>query len=165
MQVGLKTWQAFKYHFAQAYSCYQILKKETAAPHGYGASINNTHETESKVNTTDALQELACAAMEDKEAMANLFSINLTLSQSLSQSKEKILMLSKQLQALQVHTKIKTPATKRAELYPKTKDAELKCYCWTHGRTRRLEHTSTICNLPKTGYQVGATFGDKKGLN
>ena len=26
MQVGLKTWQAFKYHFAEAYRCYHIRK-------------------------------------------------------------------------------------------------------------------------------------------
>ena len=64
----------------------------------------------------DALQALACAAMEDKEAMANLASINLTLSQSLTQAQETILVLSNQLQALQVQTKINTPATKRISL-------------------------------------------------
>ena len=37
MQVGLKTWQAFKDHLAQAYRHYQIRKKATAAAHGYGA--------------------------------------------------------------------------------------------------------------------------------
>ena len=34
MQVGLKTCQAFKDHFAQAYRRYQIFKKSTAAAHG-----------------------------------------------------------------------------------------------------------------------------------
>ena len=38
MQVGLKTCQAFKDHFAQSYRLYQIRKKETAAARGYGAS-------------------------------------------------------------------------------------------------------------------------------
>ena len=38
MQVGLKTWQAFKDHFAQAYRRYHIHKKTTAAAHGYGES-------------------------------------------------------------------------------------------------------------------------------
>ena len=84
MQVGLKTWQAFKDHFAQAYRRYQIRKKATAAAHGYGDSANHTQETESQVNTADALQALACAAMVDKEAMANLTRINLTLLQSLT---------------------------------------------------------------------------------
>ena len=73
MQVGLKTWQAFKEHFSQAYMRYQIHKKETAAAHGCGESENHTQEKEAQFNTTDALQALACAAMEYNEAMANLF--------------------------------------------------------------------------------------------
>ena len=72
----------------------------------------------------DALQSLACAAMEYKEAIVNLTIINLTLSQSLTQAEENILVLSKQLQGLQVHTKTKTPATKRIALDKKTKDAK-----------------------------------------
>ena len=43
--------------------------------------------------------------MEDKEAIENPTSINLTLSQSLTQAQEKILVLSKKLQVLQVHIK------------------------------------------------------------
>ena len=97
MQVGLKTWQDFKDQFTQAYRHYQIRKKATAADHGYGASENYTQETEAQVNTADELSALACAAMEDKEEMANLISINLTLSQSRNQAQETILVLSKQL--------------------------------------------------------------------
>ena len=41
MQVGLKTWQAFKDHLAQAYRRYQISKKAIAASYGYGASENH----------------------------------------------------------------------------------------------------------------------------
>ena len=78
MQFVLKTWQAFKDHLAQAYMRYQIRKKETAATRGYGASENHTQETYAQVNTTDALETLACAAKEDKEAMVNLTIINLT---------------------------------------------------------------------------------------
>ena len=129
MQVGLKNWQAFKYHFTQAYRRYQICKKSTAVTHGYGASENNTQEKESQVNNAEALQAITCAAMEDKEAIVNLTSINLTLSQSLTQAQESILVLSKQLQALQVHTKSKTKSTKRTALDKKTKDAKSKCYC------------------------------------
>ena len=129
MRVGLKTWQAFKDHFAQAYRCYQIRKKATVAARGYGASENYTQETESQVNTADALQALSCAAMEDKEAMVNLTIINLTLSQILTQAQETILVLSKKLQALQVQKKTKTPATNRTSLDKKTKDAKSNCYC------------------------------------
>ena len=124
MQVGLKSWQAFKDHFAQADMRYHIRKKVTAAAHGYGTSENHTHETKAQVNTADALQELACASTEDKEAMENLTSIKLTLSQSLTQEQETILVNSKQLQELQVQTKAKTPATKRTSLDKKKKDAK-----------------------------------------
>ena len=128
MQVGLKTWQAFKYHFTKAYRSYQIRKKATAAAHGYGASENHTQNTESQVNTADALQTLACAAIKDKEAMANLTSIKLILSQSLTQAQETILVLSKQLWDLQVHTKANIPPTKRTALDQKTKDDKSKFY-------------------------------------
>ena len=97
MHVRLKTWQAFKEHFAKAYRRYHICNKSTAVAHGYGASANHTHEREAQVNTTDVLQVLACAAMEDKESMKNHTSINLTLSQSLTQVQETILALSRQL--------------------------------------------------------------------
>ena len=66
MQVGLKTWQTFKDHFAQAYRRYYIRKKATAMAHGYGVSENNIQETEAYFNTVDVLQAIACAAMKDK---------------------------------------------------------------------------------------------------
>ena len=66
MQVGLKTWKAFKDHFKQAYRRYHICKKATAAAHGYGVSANHTQETEYQVNTADALQALECAATGDR---------------------------------------------------------------------------------------------------
>ena len=75
------------------------------AAHGYGAAENQTQETDFKVNTADAMQSIACSAMEDKKGMANLTSINLTLSQSLMQAQEKILVLYKLLQALQTQPK------------------------------------------------------------
>ena len=53
--------------------------------------------------------------------MANLTSINLTLSQSQTQAQEKMLVLSNQLQATQFHTKTKTPSTKRTTLDQKTR--------------------------------------------
>ena len=61
MQVGLKTWQDFRDHFSQAYRCYHIFKKGTAAAHGYGESANHTQETEAEVNTSYVLRALACA--------------------------------------------------------------------------------------------------------
>ena len=63
--------------------------------------------------TANALQAIACASMEDSESMANLASINLTLSQSLTQAQETILVISKQLQALHAQSKAKKTSTKK----------------------------------------------------
>ena len=101
--------------------------------------------------------------MEDKEAMANLTSTNLTLSKNLTQAQEKLLVISEQLQALQVQTKTKIPATNRTALDKKTKGVKYKCYFWIRGRSCRLDHTSATCNLPKIGHQVRETFGNKMG--
>ena len=65
---------------------------------GKGRQKKYTQEKYAQVNTSDALQALACAAMEDKEAMANLTSIKLTLSQSLTQAQETLMVISTQLQ-------------------------------------------------------------------
>ena len=128
IQVGLKPRQDFKDHFSQAYRCYHIRKKATAATHGYGASGKHTQEIDAQVNTADALQEIVCSAMEDKEEMVNLSSIKLTLSQSLTQAQEIIFVLSKKLQALQVQNKAKKSPTKRTSLHKKTKEAKSKFY-------------------------------------
>ena len=69
------------------------------------AAENHTQEIYAKVNTADALKALTFSAMEDKEAMAKLTSIKLTLSQSLMKAQYTIMVISKQLQALQVHSK------------------------------------------------------------
>ena len=121
MQVGLKTKQDFKDHLSQAYRVYQIHKKATAAAHGYGAASNNTQETDAQVNTMDSVRSLSCAAIKDNEEMANLISIYLTLSQSLTQPQEKMLGIYKQLQALHTKAKAKTPTSERLELEKNTK--------------------------------------------
>ena len=107
MQVGLWTWQAFKENFSQAYRHYHIRKKATSVAHGYRAVANHTQETDTQVNTADALQALPCASIEDKEEMANLTRINLNLYQILTQAQDTILVLSKQLRTLQTQAREK----------------------------------------------------------
>ena len=163
MQFGINTWQAFKDHFSQAYKHYHIRKKETSAAHGYGASANHAHESDAQVTNVDALQALVNTTMEYMEAMANLKSINLKLSQSLTQAQEPVLVLSKQLQELQAHTNAKKPATEKPATDTKTRDNKYKNYFQTYGRIRSLDHTIPIYCYPKKGYQVGATLENKMG--
>ena len=95
---------------------FAIRKKATAADHGCGDSENHEQETESQVMTTNILQSLVCASREDKEAMTNITSINLTLYQSLTKSQETILVTSEQLQDLQAQSKEKKPKTKKPSM-------------------------------------------------
>ena len=80
----------FQRKHLQDHRCYHIRKKATSASHGYGASENHAQEKEAQLMTVGALQALACAVMQYMEAMANLSSINLTLSRRITQAQETI---------------------------------------------------------------------------
>ena len=76
--------------------------------------------------TADALQELICAVMEDKESLANFTNINLTLSQSSTQAQETMLVPSKQLHALQAQSKAKKPTNEKPVLDKKKRGNKSK---------------------------------------
>ena len=101
MVVGHKNGHTLKKNLAQAYRRYQICWKAIDASHGYGVSLNHVHETDAQMMTAYALQAFANETMEDKEAMENLTSINIKLSQSLNQVQEATLVLSKHLRTIQ----------------------------------------------------------------
>ena len=91
--------------------------------------------------TAYALQALANETMEDKEEMENLTSINLTLSQSLTQSQETMLVLSKQLQALHAQTNSKNLATEKPATDKKNISANQIA-------TARLMEGPTVLTIP-----------------
>ena len=66
--------------------------------------------------------------MEYKEAMVDLTSISLTLSKILNQSQETMMVISKQIQALQTQAKSKTQTTEIIVLDKNTKETKSKCY-------------------------------------
>ena len=99
--------------------------------------------------------------MEDKEAMANLTSIKLTLSQSLTQAQETIMMISNRLQAL--HNQKKSTTKDIPVMENKAKETKYKWYCWTHGRTRRIEHTSATCIYPKNRTPIRSNLLEHDG--
>ena len=76
--------------------------------------------------------------MEDKEAMANLTSIYLTLFQSHTQAQETLLFISNKLQELQSQLKAKKPTTEKMVLDKNKRENKSKIYSWTHGRTAVL---------------------------
>ena len=106
----------------------------------------------------DALQALENTTIEYKDAMKNFTSIILTLSQSLTQTQEAILALSKKLHTPQAQTNNKKPATDKKKRSNKSKN-----YCWTYGRTRNENHTSPTCNQTKEGHHVGDILENRMG--
>ena len=42
---------------------------------------------------------------------------------------------------------------------------DMLAYCWTHGASTNLEHTSATCSNPATGHDKTATITDMKGGN
>ena len=107
--------------------------------------------------TADAMQALANATMEYKEEMSNHTRINLTLSQSLTQAQEAILLLFEQLQTLQAHMNSKKSVTEKPATENKNSLNKSKRYFWTRVRTHNIYHTSPTCNWKKELHQVGGS--------
>ena len=113
--------------------------------------------------TADELKALENATTQEKEAMENITSINLTLTQSLTKVQETILVISKQLKALQAQKNTKKPATEKPETDNNQYLNKSKRYWWTHGRTHSLNHTSAACRYLNKGHQIGATLDSRMG--
>ena len=95
--------------------------------------------------------------------MENLISINLKISQSLTQSQEAILVHSKQLQTIQAQMNSNKQATEKPETHENKSINNSKIYFWTHGSTQNINHTIPTCNQPKDGHQVEATLDNSIG--
>ena len=113
--------------------------------------------------TEDALQVFPNEKIEYKEAMSILTRIDLTISQSLTQSQETLLVITKQLQLLQAHTSSNKPSTEKLETDKKQHLNKSKSYCWTHGRIRNIYHTILTCPYPNKGHHFGKIMENRMG--
>jgi len=59
----------------------------------------------------------------------------------------------------------KYSANKASSDDPSKKLMDMLAYCWTHGASTNLEHTSATCSNPATGHDKTATITDMKGGN
>ena len=160
MPVIQKTCQAFKNHLEKSYMHYNTHKKSTAASHINGTAANHAQEKYTQRMTADALQSLSNMTIEDKKSMANLTSINLTLSKSLTHPQEKILSLSKNMQTLQAHMNTKKPATDNNKREKKSNN-----YFWNHVITCNKNQTRPMYNKPKERQQVVVTLENRIGVS
>ena len=143
-----KTWKNFKTHFARAYN---ELKEnqQTAGTAGYAG---NAMESQ----TASALNNLANAAVADRETMANLTSTINCLTQQLAETNNKL------AQAVSLTTSLQTELVnlKKNRFRPPAKLTFDK-YCWTHGPL--CSHSSAECNRRAAGHRAEATNEQRLG--
>jgi hypothetical protein len=133
-----KNWAKFKTHF-KADDC-DMRSQDTigsAGYHGAHAATNAATNTAALLATTQA----ALAAIEIKLAHA-LSQASLASSSSRSSNRSTNTCVSA----------IATPDSPRS-------------YCWTHGHTANLEHSSPTCQYPAEGHDIAATNDNKMGGN
>ena len=129
MESSEKTWQNFKVHFTRAYNELKETQ-DTAKSTGYAANVTNT--------TASALNNLANAAVADRETMANLTATIHTLSQQLSDTNAKLNQEIERTNKLQAEVTALRAARNRG-----TQRLIFDKYCWTHGP--QCSHTSKDC--------------------
>jgi hypothetical protein len=149
LPVGEKTWNRFKEHFSRAY---HELKEATNTTQTGGFTANN-------VLTSDpmqALNNLANAAVADKETMASLTATISSLSQQLATANAKLTQerhftasLQQEIQKLKDNGK-----------FPRSTVTYDK-YCWTHGI--KCGHTSKSCTRRAEGHQEETTEENMMG--
>lgn len=114
-----------------------------------------------QTETLDAFRNLTAATEQDRAVIANLTTTNTQLNSDIQSLKTAMQLLTIQLTAMQTTT---TPRTETRTRTPRGNDRD-ESYCWSHGRTRNPEHTSTNCRNKKTGHQATATLANKLGGN
>jgi hypothetical protein len=134
-----KNWAKFKTHFKAADR--DMRSQDTTGStgyHGAHATTNAAANTATLLTTTQA----ALAASEIKLAHA-LSPAPLASSSSRSSTRSANTRVSA----------ITTP------------DTRPRSYCWTHGHTANLEHSSPTCQYPADGHDIAATNENKMGGN
>jgi hypothetical protein len=134
-----KNWEKFKTHFKAAdHDMWSQDTTRSSGYHGAHAATNAATNTAALLATTQA----ALAASEIK------------IAQSLSQAS---LASSSSRSSNQSITTGVSAIT--------TPDTRPRSYCWTHGHTANLDHSSPTCQYPAEGHEIAATNDNKMGGN
>ena len=153
-----QTWTAFKTFFAEVHR--DLLAQRAMQTNPYqeaNAVIEAFQEQTDKIldkltqPTTDATT--ISTLTSHNEAMASQLA-NATMD--LSEMKNLVTMLCQQVNDLQ-----NAPAQKTRKYRP-NRNKNNKSYCWTHGRTRRNDHTSATCRNKAEGNIDTATLEDRQ---
>jgi hypothetical protein len=128
-----KDWQKFKSHFKAADR--DMRSQDTTGTADYHGAHAATNDATLLATTQAAL---AASELKLAHAMAQV---------SLSSS-------SKSNSDQSINTRISGLTTP---------DTRPRAYCWTHGHTTNLQHTSPTCQYPQEGHEVSATATNMMG--
>ena len=155
LPIANKTWVNFKAHFTRAHQRFSNMQQLRQANFNSPANqANHIAQIELQQDTANALQALASATNADRSAVANLAQSNSVLTAQLTD----ISTLIKQLE-LKVNSIADSNQQRRSSDYNRNSEH----YCWSHGRTRNPNHTSSNCRNKKEGHVDAATLNDKQG--
>ena len=161
-----RTWTTFKLIFTAA----ARELREMQSMSGNTGYVNNV--TQDLLDQTAlALNTLATAASEDRQAVANVATVHETVSTTLTTILNKLTALQSKVNSLENRvgnqegngnqTNGNTENGNRNNNRRNNNNNE--SYCHTHGRTRNDNHTSPTCTHPANGHVTTATLANREG--
>jgi hypothetical protein len=146
-----KTWNHFKSHFAAAQRQHTQMQGETAANAGFHSANAAMTQNEDQMAeaTIGALANLATATAAEKGVVAALTQANSHLVKQLEETASELM----ELKAL-FH---------QEQRGPRSFNASVSNYCWTHGYKVGKTHTSLTYNTHNPGHKAEATRDNNMG--
>jgi hypothetical protein len=153
-----KTWAQFKIDFATAHREFR-LTNQTAHKSGFHSAnmMIEQGRDESMQDTVDAIAQLATATASDRGTVVTLTTTNAKLATQLKAAHALIAQLKNEIAML----KNKIEPARQGQRPVKTTNND--SYCWSHGYQVAKSHTSTTCNMKKSGHQDAATKKNTMG--
>jgi hypothetical protein len=156
--IARKTWAQFKLDFATAH-CEFRLTNQNAQQLGFHSAnmmIEQGHD-ESMQDTVDAIAQSATATASDRGTVATLTTTNAKLATQLEAAHAQIAQLKNEIMTLK--NKIKPAWQGQRPIKTTNNDS----YCWSQGYQGAKSHTSTTCNMKKSGHQDAANKSNTMG--
>lgn len=161
-----KTWETFQQHFTEAEE--ELRESQLTGAHigAYQQANNATDENQENIDpdavtkTADALMNLATATQADRKMLADLTAMNAVLMNTIATKDAEIQKLREATPPINPWKPPTNPWIK-----PTNKKEPKPRYCWTHGHTRKMGHTSSECKTPATGHKKEATATNTMGGN
>ena len=165
-----RTWATFKLIFTAA----ARELREMQALTGNTSYANNVTQ-DLMDQTALALNTLATATAEDRQSVANVASVNETMLSQLTRAIASLETMQARLSTLEARVDNQNGNGTRGRNNGRggdqsgdgnrsgTNNRNNESYCYSHGRTRRDDHTSATCHNPVDGHKTTVTLSNRQG--